>query len=93
MIVGTATVEIFVPHSGSLKSKRSVVKRVQERIRRKFNVSISEIGYLDKWQRSLLGVAIVSNETRFADQVLAKVVREMEAEGTFEIIDIQIEMR
>jgi uncharacterized protein YlxP (DUF503 family) len=93
MIVGTATVEIFIPHSGSLKAKRSVVKRILERVRGKFNVSISEVDHLDKWQRSVLGVAVVANEVRFADQVLAAVLREIEGERTFEVIAVHTEMR
>ncbi len=93
MIVGTATVEIFLPDSHSLKSKRGVIKRLVHKVRRKFNVSIAEVGYLDKWQRSALGIGVISNEVRFADQVLAKVVREIESEMTFEVIDVQIEMR
>ena len=93
MIVGTATVEIFLPDSQSLKAKRGVIKRLRERVRRKFNVSIAEVGYLDKWQRSTLGIGVVSNEVRFADQVLAKVVREIASQSAFEVIDVQTEMR
>ena len=76
MIVGTATVEIFL-----------------QRVRRKFNVSAAEVGYLDKWQRSTLGIGVISNQVRFADQVLAKVIREIETGGTFEVIDVRVEMR
>ena len=93
MIVGTATVEIFLPGSGSLKAKRGIIKPLLERVRRKFNVSAAEVGCLDKWQRSTLGIGIISNEVRFADQVLAKVIRELEAARTFEVIDVRIEMR
>ncbi|MCK4546274.1 MAG: DUF503 domain-containing protein [Candidatus Eisenbacteria sp.] len=93
MIVGTATVEIHIPESASLKMKRSIVKRIRERIRRKFNVSIAEIDHLDKWQRSTLGIGIVSNQSRFADQVLAKVVREIEAERALDVLSIHVEMR
>lgn len=93
MIIGTATVEIFLPESGSLKMKRSIVKRLKDRVRRKFNVSIAEVDYLDKWQRSTLGVGVVANQTRFADEVLAKVMREIEAEHGLDILDVRFEMR
>lgn len=93
MIVGTATVEIFLPESGSLKMKRSVIKRLRDRIRRKYNVSIAEVDHLDKWQRSTLGVGVVTNRVRFADQVLAKVIREIEAEHGLDVLDVHVEMR
>lgn len=93
MIVGTARVEIFLPESGSLKAKRSIVKRLRDRVRRKFNVSIAEVDYLDKWQRSTLGIGVVSNQVRFADEVLAKVMREIEAERGLDVLDVHVEMR
>jgi uncharacterized protein YlxP (DUF503 family) len=93
MVVGTATVELFVPASGSLKMKRSVVRRVRDRVRNKFNVSIAEVDHLDKWQRATLGIAFVANEGRFVDEVLGKVLREIRSEPELEVIDVLVERR
>lgn len=93
MVVGTATVEIFLPESISLKMKRSIIKRLRERLRRKFNVSIAEVDHLDKWQRSTLGVGVVANRARFADEVLGKVLREIETEHSLDVLDVRVEMR
>lgn len=54
--------EIFIDHAASLKAKRSVVNRVKDRIRSRFNASVAEIGYLDKWQRAALGITLISNQ-------------------------------
>ena len=44
----------------SLKAKRKVVKSILARVKNNFNVAIAEVDYHDKWQRSVLGVAVVS---------------------------------
>ncbi len=73
-VIGYLEVELHIPHSRSLKEKRSVVKKVIERLRGKFNVSVSEIGSLDSWQDSVIGVVVVSNSPKVVDSTLEKAV-------------------
>ncbi len=73
-VIGYLEVELHIPHSRSLKEKRSVVKKVVERLRGKFNVSVSEIGSLDSWQTSVIGIVVVSNSSKVVDSTLEKVV-------------------
>ena len=54
--------EIIIGGSASLKAKRSVINRVKDRIRSRYNASVAEIGYLDKWQRAALGITLISNQ-------------------------------
>jgi len=54
--------EMHVPMSASLKHKRGIIKSLKERLRRRYNVSVAEVGYLDKWQRSTIAVVLVGNE-------------------------------
>ncbi len=61
MIVGALELEIFIPGSGSLKDKRKVVKSLCDRIRSRFNVSVAEIDFQDKWQRAVLGVSATNS--------------------------------
>ena len=63
-------IELFIPESGSLKSKRFAVKSIKERLKSRFNVSVAEVDNADKWQRASLGVAAVANETKFIEKVL-----------------------
>ncbi len=92
MIVGTCRLELYVPASGSLKSKRGVIKSLKERIRNRFNVSVAEVDYHDLWQRAALGVAVVSTETRHANSVLSAVVRFTEGESRVELTDYELEV-
>tara|TARA_Y100000588_G_scaffold393523_1_gene509865 strand:- start:473 stop:679 length:207 start_codon:yes stop_codon:yes gene_type:complete len=66
------------------------VKSLIAKIRNNFNASVSEIAN-DKWQRGKLGVSIVSNDSRFLDSQLRKVVNFVEGVGTVEIIESNIE--
>lgn|GEM_PF-3352984 len=66
------------------------MKSLIAKIRNNFNASVSEIAN-DKWQRGKLGVSIVSNDSRFLDSQLRKVVNFVEGVGTVEIIESNIE--
>lgn len=79
--------------SDSLKDKRRVVKSIKDRVRNKFNVSIAEIDALDKWQWATLGVACVSNDSRFANSVLSNVVNLIEEVDLVELMDYEIEIQ
>jgi uncharacterized protein YlxP (DUF503 family) len=93
MRIGVCTVDLHFPESGSLKNKRYILKSLKDRIKKNFNVSISEIDYQDLWQRSLLGVAIVSQDGQFADKVLSKVVDFIRSEPRVELIHYHLEIR
>lgn len=56
--------EVLVNGSTSLKIKRSVINRIRDRLRSRFNASVAEIGYLDKWQRAAMGVTMICNEQK-----------------------------
>lgn len=74
MVVGILQVELTIPSADSLKAKRMVIKSLKDLIRNDFNVSIAEVEENDQWQSAVLAVAVVSNNKRFANQVLSKVV-------------------
>ncbi len=63
---------------------------ISVKIRNNFNASVSEIAN-NKWQRAKVGVSIVSNDSRFLDSQLRKVVNFVETVGTVEIIESNIE--
>jgi len=42
MVIGTCTIELHIPGSGSLKGKRWVIKSIIARVHNEFNVSIAE---------------------------------------------------
>ncbi|MDQ4096577.1 MAG: DUF503 domain-containing protein [Actinomycetota bacterium] len=70
MHVAVAQVELHIPESRSLKAKRAAIRPIVEGLRHRFQVSAAEVGYQDKWQRSLIGFAVVSDSQRHAAEVV-----------------------
>ena len=73
MVVGVALFEIHIPHAGSLKEKRSVVRSLIERVRSRFPVSVSEVGFQDLHQRARVGVTFVSSDQKVVEKTLASI--------------------
>jgi len=91
MIVGVCTIELRIRESRSLKTKRQVIKSITSRVKNNFNVAIAEVDYQDKWQRALLGVAVVSTAMDHANGTLNKVVNFVESMYLTELLDYHIE--
>ena len=92
MLVGTAEIDIYLPAIRSLKEKRFVLKSLKTKIQNRFNVSIAEVDYQDKWQRTCLGIACVSNERRLIDSTLNKVLNLISQDDRIEIINHVFEL-
>ncbi|MFN4227477.1 MAG: DUF503 domain-containing protein [Candidatus Ratteibacteria bacterium] len=73
MFVGTLKFEIIIPGSTSLKDKRRVVQSLQNKIKAKFNVSIAEVDYQDKWQRTVIGLCFVNSEKKEIEDICEKI--------------------
>jgi len=92
MIIGILKLELFFPTPNSLKAKRFYLKRLVEKLRNKFNISVSEVGYHDKWQRTLLGISIVGTDKRYLNSVIDKVVDTVELMHGVELIGHNMEL-
>ncbi|ACB84843.1 DUF503 domain-containing protein [Natranaerobius thermophilus] len=90
MEVGILEIDISIGGIRSLKEKRKILKSTITRLKNKFNLSVAEVGYHDKWQRATLGVAAVSTDKRYLDKILQKSIDMLEKEGHFELIDYQM---
>ncbi len=91
MVIGLLRVEVHYPESGSLKTKRSTLKSVTDRLRKRFNVSVAEVEHQNLWQRSVLAVVTVNTDRRHADSTLSKVLDLMEEEGDWQVTGVQTE--
>jgi hypothetical protein len=92
MIVGLCTVELFIPGSASLKAKRQVLLSLKDRLRDKFNLSVAEVGDQELWQKAVLGMACVANETTHVNQVLDQAVNLIRSLPAVELVRFRIEM-
>ena len=93
MNVGVCRVSFRLPGNLSLKGKRRVLKSITTRVRGKFNVSVAEVDDHDLWQLATLGICCVSNDKRYTNEVLSKVM-DLIVGGRFEveILDYEIEI-
>jgi len=92
MHVGVLQLEIAIPDAMDLKDKRRVVLSLKDRISHGHNVSIAEVGALDEHRRSILGVAMVSNDSRYVEGALSKLVDFVRAVPSVSLTDYQIEL-
>jgi len=81
MVVVSQTWELSLPGCTSLKEKRSIVRSLRDRMRGKFNVSVSETGLQDVHTRAELTIALVASDGRLADSTLEKIDRFVERDG------------
>ena len=84
--VGVLVIEIIIYSSSSLKEKRLVLKSIKDRLRNKYNVAVSEISFHDKWQRSCLGIATVSNQHAHLEESLQQIFRYLDSADSYEIV-------
>lgn len=86
MIVGVWKIELHIPYAQNLKDKRSVIQSILVKSRNRFNVSIAELDYHDKWQRSLMGIACVDLETRKAKDIFTSIRKILEEDGNVVVV-------
>ena len=92
MVVKLLTIDLLIPACSSLKEKRYVLSSLKTRLRKRFNISVAEVDYHDKWQRSVLAVSLVAVDRRTADGSCDAVIRFVENEHRIEITEIQQEV-
>ena len=84
MIVGILTLEILISGSASLKDKRMVLNRIKDRCK-KYNISIAEVGYQDKWQHAEMAIVTVSSAQSHVQETLNKIFSFLDNDFAFEI--------
>lgn len=92
MLIGFCCLDIMVNDAACLKDKRKVLKSLISRLRNRFNVSIAEAGYQDRWQRAELSIVTVSSQASQVQNVLDKVIRFVENDRRVQVIDVKIEL-
>jgi hypothetical protein len=92
MTIGVLQLELSIGDAMSLKDKRRVIKSLKDRIAHGHNVSIAEVGALDAHRRSILAIAMVSNDRAYVEGALSKLVDFVRTVGNVDLVDYQIEL-
>jgi uncharacterized protein YlxP (DUF503 family) len=93
MNVGVCKVHLRLPENMSLKGKRQVLKSITNRVRNKFNIAVAEVDDNEMWQLATIGVCCISNNRRYNNQVLSRVVNFItNSRFEIELLDYEIEI-
>jgi uncharacterized protein YlxP (DUF503 family) len=87
MNIGVLKVALLFNSSGSLKDKRRILRRLKDRIKNHFNVSVAEIDDMDKWQKATLAIATVSNSKKHLSGYLDSILDFIEKESRIMVLD------
>ena len=92
MKIGVCTLEFRISYTHSLKEKRSVVKRISNKIQQKFNVSVSEVDTQNLWQIATLGIAVVGSHGPFLEGVLETIINYVESifDGEIRVLHTEV---
>jgi len=88
-----AEIEVHFPECRSLKEKRIVLKSLKQKLRDRFGVSVAELEYQDKWQRSRLGIASVSSDVKATERHFQSIRRFIESDPRIWVIEFEEEWR
>lgn len=89
--VCAARVELAIPGALTLKDRRAVIKSLAERLKGRFNLSVSDLdgGELGAC-RAVLGLAAASNGMGMAREAVMKAVEFVAGDGRAEMGDVEV---
>ena len=85
------TAQLYLHGVTSLKDKRKIVKSLIERLKNRFNISVSEVDHNDIKTSAIIAIAVVSNNARFVNQQLDKVLEFLRNDGRFALGPVERE--
>jgi uncharacterized protein YlxP (DUF503 family) len=75
MWIGWIEFDILLGDVQSLKEKRSVIRPLLAEIKRRYDVSVAEVGFHDQYRRSQVGAGLVAADRAHLVEVLDAVER------------------
>jgi uncharacterized protein YlxP (DUF503 family) len=92
MVVGVLKLSLVIPENHSLKGKRGVLRRIQARVAHQFNISVTECGDQELWQKAVLGFAVAGSSQPVVEATLQKVVDFVDDTGLAQVGEADIEV-
>ncbi len=89
LFISLLTIELMIPWARSLKDKRSAVRGLKDRLRSRFNASVAEVSYQDKWQRAVIAVCMVGSDRRQLESDMTRVRQLCEEAQDLQIADMR----
>lgn len=92
MPIAFCSLELHLPYSQSLKDKRMVLRKAQDRLRSRFRFSVSEIDHQELRQRARIGAVSISSDRKKLQQVSEDFIRESERILGPDLVSYKIEI-
>ncbi len=86
MWIGWIEFDILLGDVQSLKEKRSVIRPLLAEVKRRFDVSVAEVGDHEQYRRSRVGAGLVAADRAHLVEVLTAVERFVAARPEFELL-------
>ncbi|MDH5511382.1 MAG: DUF503 domain-containing protein [Nitrospinota bacterium] len=90
MVVGICKIRFAIRQSRSLKDKRQVLRRLKDRMKSKFNISVAEVDSHDYHQTADLGLAVAAADATHASSQIQAAVNFVSME--VEVLDVSTEI-
>ncbi len=82
--------ELRLPGCSSLKEKRRRLRPLLDHLRRRMELSASEVDHHDAWQRTSIGVAVVAPQAGRLDEIVERIRRWALDLDDAELVEIDI---
>ena len=92
LYIGVLQFTMEIPYAVSLKEKRSVIKSLKDRLRRSFNVSISEFADQDAATYATLGAVVAGSDNKHVNSSMDHLINELRDWRDGSMIDYRLEI-
>lgn len=90
--IGILQFTLEIPYAESLKDKRSAIKALKDRMRRSFNVSITEFADLDELTIATLGAVVAGSDIPHLNSTMDHLINELHDWRDGTLADHQLEI-
>lgn len=90
MLIGICEIYLYFPNSFSLKDKRSILAGYFTFLRRKYNISIVELGQRNFRKNSHIGIACIGDNRQLIDRIMQKIINYTDTHHEMQLIDYHI---
>lgn len=92
MKIGVLQLQIYIVDSQSLKQKRSSLSKLKNSLRKKFNISISELGKGNYRQSHQLGIALLGKKDDYINSIFDEILKILKNVRDIQVIDYNIQI-
>jgi len=87
MIVGVCRISLLLEDCQSVKDRRSVVRRIKDRVTQRYTCAIAEVGDTESCDAAELGFAVVANDRAYVKSMVQKILQFIDDLALAKLVD------